>query len=258
MVTVIAAEVAELPATSVATAVSLCVALATFEVFQLSEYGLLASVPSGVVPAQPGPRARPGAAAGSALSRGPSGGAGPVPTPHTAHAYSGQWLGPRLLSPLTMPGPARADRGRTGDRFLPPLDPRKVQRNPMAPSRTDRSGNANGPRPPSAVGSLRHSGAGTVSGHPRSRCQAVTVRGEILPRSRHQCAVTGSQCASGVSAVIDLGQQDPWQPVGIACMSGRPVIVRSPAETTVSKRRRQQPDVVEGTQVPAGARCAVR
>ena len=45
MVMVIAAEVAVLPAASVATAVSWCVPLVTFEVFQLSEYGLVVSVP---------------------------------------------------------------------------------------------------------------------------------------------------------------------------------------------------------------------
>src|SRR5207237_1739575 len=41
MVMVIAAEVVELPAVSVATAVSLCVPFATPLVFQLKEYGLL-------------------------------------------------------------------------------------------------------------------------------------------------------------------------------------------------------------------------
>lgn len=40
------ADVVELPATSVATAVSLCVPLETFLVFQLNEYGLELSVPS--------------------------------------------------------------------------------------------------------------------------------------------------------------------------------------------------------------------
>src|SRR6266700_6265287 len=52
MVMVIAAEVVELPATSVATAVSLCVPLVTPLVFQLKEYGLLVSVASTVVPSR--------------------------------------------------------------------------------------------------------------------------------------------------------------------------------------------------------------
>src|SRR6266567_8680224 len=50
MVTEIAAEVVELPATSVTTAVSMCVAFVTLDVFQVREYGLVVSVASFVVP----------------------------------------------------------------------------------------------------------------------------------------------------------------------------------------------------------------
>ena len=52
MVTVTVAEVTELPAASVATTVSPCVPGATFEVFQESEYGLVASVPRLLVPSR--------------------------------------------------------------------------------------------------------------------------------------------------------------------------------------------------------------
>ena len=52
MLTLIAAKVVELPATSVATAVSLCVAFATPEVFHVNEYGLFVTVASFVVPSR--------------------------------------------------------------------------------------------------------------------------------------------------------------------------------------------------------------
>ncbi len=52
MVTEIAAEVVELPATSVTTAVSMCVAFVTLDVFQVREYGLVVSVASFVVPSR--------------------------------------------------------------------------------------------------------------------------------------------------------------------------------------------------------------
>ena len=52
MVIEIAAEVVELPATSVTTAVSMCVAFVTLDVFQVREYGLVVSVASFVVPSR--------------------------------------------------------------------------------------------------------------------------------------------------------------------------------------------------------------
>ncbi len=50
MLTVVACEVVLLPATSVATAVSWCVSLAIFGLFQRNEYGLVVTVASLVIP----------------------------------------------------------------------------------------------------------------------------------------------------------------------------------------------------------------
>lgn len=52
MVTVTVADVAELPAASVATTVSPCVPRTTLEVFQVSAYGLVVSVPRLLVPSR--------------------------------------------------------------------------------------------------------------------------------------------------------------------------------------------------------------
>jgi hypothetical protein len=52
MLMVIAADVVEFPATSVATAVSLCVPFAILFVFQENEYGLLVTVARTVVPSR--------------------------------------------------------------------------------------------------------------------------------------------------------------------------------------------------------------